>query len=65
MWFFRAVETNEGRWVCRRGRHHFDDHATLADAMAHLRGLAAHEGPVWLFAHHKDGRVTRVGEIRE
>ena len=63
MWFFRAMETIDGRWVCRHGRHHFDDHETLADALAHLRELAQPAGRAWLFAHYEDGEVTKVGEV--
>jgi hypothetical protein len=28
-WFYRAIETVQGRWECRHGAWVFDDHATL------------------------------------
>lgn len=57
-WFFRAIETGQGRWQCRHGSRLFDEHLTLAEALEHLRSLAAdREEDVQLFVHTRDGQV--------
>jgi hypothetical protein len=57
-WFFRAIETAQGRWECRHGARVFDEHLTLAEALEHLRSLAAdQQNAVQLFVHTRDGRV--------
>lgn len=57
-WFYRAIETADGRWECHHGSALFDDHPTLAEALAHLRSLAAScADAVELFVHDRDGRV--------
>jgi hypothetical protein len=57
-WFFRAIETAQGRWECHHGARMFDDHLTLADALEHLRALAAdQQEAVQPFVHTLDGRV--------
>lgn len=57
-WFFRAIETAPGRWECHHGTLVFDDHLTLAEAMEHLRAIAAdQQEAAELFVHTLDGRV--------
>jgi hypothetical protein len=57
-WFFRAIETAQGRWECHHGARVFDEHLTLADALEHLRGIAADQPEVAeLFVHTIDGQV--------
>jgi hypothetical protein len=57
-WFFRAIETAHGRWECRHGALLYDDHATLDDALDHLRSLIAGErSVVQVFVHPLDGEV--------
>jgi hypothetical protein len=57
-WFYRAIETVQGRWECRHGAWVFDDHATLEEALGHLRRLAADESSgVQVFVHTTDGQV--------
>jgi hypothetical protein len=63
-WFFRAIETAQGRWECRHGLLSFDEHSTLADALEHLRQLAGdHSEPVELFVHTLDGQVRQAGAL--
>lgn len=61
-WFFRAIETAQGRWECRHGALVFDEHLTLADALEHLRALAAEQSEAsQLFVHTLDGQVRWEG----
>ncbi len=40
-----------------------DRHASLNDALAHLRKLAGEEdAPAYIYAHWSDGRVELMGE---
>jgi hypothetical protein len=60
-WFFRAIETAQGRWECRHGSFSFDEHLTLADALEHLRELAGdHKDTAELFVHTLDGHVHQA-----
>jgi hypothetical protein len=63
VWFFRAIESEDGTWTCRHGRAVFDEHPTLEHALAHLHALARMEPPAALFAHWHDGRIEQVAEI--
>jgi hypothetical protein len=57
-WFFRAMETAEGRWECHHGARVFDEHLTLAEALEHLRALAAdQQEAAQVFVHTLDGQV--------
>jgi hypothetical protein len=57
-WFFRAIETAQGRWECHHGARVFDEHLTLADALEHLRAIVAdQEEAAQVFVHTLDGRV--------
>jgi hypothetical protein len=57
-WFYRAIETPEGRWECRHGARLFDDHTTLDQALGHLRALVAEQGSAGqIFVHDRDGQV--------
>lgn len=57
-WFFRAIETAQGRWECHHGACVFDEHPTLAEAMEHLRAIAAdQQEAAQLFVHTVDGQV--------
>jgi hypothetical protein len=60
-WFFRAIELTDGRWACRHGRHVFDTHAELSQALDHLRDLAAAAAPSELFVHRLDGSIEHLG----
>ena len=57
MWFFRAVQADDGQWSCRRGLQEFDRHPDLAAALDHIRDMAAGLPAVQFFVHHLDGRV--------
>jgi hypothetical protein len=62
-WFYRAVEAEDGTWSCQRGLTLVDEHASLNDALAHLRKLAGEEdAPAYIYAHWLDGRVGFMGE---
>lgn len=63
MWFFRAVETSKGVWVCSRGRQQFDTHESVAKAVEHLVELASKDAPALIFAHYMDGRVSKMLEV--
>ncbi|WP_151082598.1 hypothetical protein [Nocardioides cynanchi] len=57
-WFFRAIQSVQGTWACHHGVEVFDDHATLDEALAHLRVLAGELQPVGqIFIHTVDGEV--------
>ena len=61
--FYRANETAEGIWACRRGTVLVDTHASLNDALAHLVELAGEEpAPAYIYAHWLNGRVELMGE---
>jgi hypothetical protein len=61
-WFFRAIETANGRWECHHGARVFDAHVTLAEALEHLRVLATdQEEAAQLFVHTLDGQVRWEG----
>ena len=57
MWFFRAVQRDDGQWVCRRGLHEFDTHELLDSAVEHLLALASDFTPFEVYVHHLDGTV--------
>ena len=62
-WFYRAFETADGTWSCRRDLEPIDEHASLNDALAHLGKLADDEdGPAYVYAHWLDGRVELMGD---
>jgi hypothetical protein len=59
-WFLRAIQTAQGEWECHHGARVFDAHATLEDALEHLRSLASElEGIAEVFVHSLDGQVRR------
>jgi hypothetical protein len=61
-WFFRAMETAQGRWECHHGALVFDEHSTLDGALVHLRSLAAdYPEAAELFVHTRDGQVRSDG----
>jgi hypothetical protein len=61
-WFFRAMEMSEDRWECHYGACVFDEHPTLAEALEHLRAIAADQsGTAQLFVHTLDGEVRWEG----
>jgi len=41
LWFFRLLEREDGRRSCRRGRDEIGSDSGLADALSHIRSLAA------------------------
>jgi hypothetical protein len=62
-WFFRLIEQVDGRWACRWGREEFDTHAELAEAVDHMRVLAAAAQPAELIVHRLGGQVERFGAV--
>ena len=62
-WLYRAIGACDGTWSCQRGQTLIDRHASLNDALAHLRKLAGEEdAPAYIYAHWSDGRVELMGE---
>jgi hypothetical protein len=59
MWFFRAVQLEDGRWSCRRGIQEWDTHSHLDAALSHLFELAAPFKEASFFVHHLDGTIER------
>jgi hypothetical protein len=39
--FFRVIELHDGQWACRHGRHEYDSHPLLDEAIDHIAALAA------------------------
>ncbi|WP_045878562.1 DUF2188 domain-containing protein [Pseudofrankia sp. DC12] len=62
-WFFRAIELADGQWACRHGRHIYDTHSELSDALDHLRDLASAAAPAELFIHRLDGSIEHRGAV--
>lgn len=60
-WFLRAVEKQDGHWVCQHGLQIFDGHDGLHDAIRHLRNLAATMRPAELIVHRLDGTIENLG----
>ena len=58
-WFLRAIELDEGGWACRWSRTEFDRHASLKEALQHLRSLAQDLGEVDIFVHPIRGQPQR------
>jgi hypothetical protein len=48
-WAFRAIEIDDGRWSCRRGRDEYDTHELLKEAIEHLSNLASEHRPSEVF----------------
>lgn len=61
--FFRAIESEDGSWGCHHGRENFDRHASLEEALQHLRELARAKAPARLIAHFLDGRIEQMDVI--
>lgn len=59
-WFYRVVQQESGRWLCRFGLERFDEHQELAAAIAHCGRIAAGNRPALLFVHHRGGSVTCI-----
>jgi len=62
-WFFRVIEQDDGQWACRHGRHVYDSHPLLDQAIEHISAIAALQQPAELFVHRLDGRVERMGVV--
>jgi hypothetical protein len=62
-WFYRVVQQDQGRWVCRFGRERLDEHEDLVDAIGHCGAIAAGNRPARLFVHYLDGLVTCVASF--
>lgn len=60
-WFLRAIEQIDGRWSCQHGRHVYDVHEELHDALQHLRCIATTMQPAELIVHHANGIVENIG----
>lgn len=61
MWYFRVIETHDGRWACRRGRSVLDTHPDLGEAVEHITSVVAESRPARLFLHRLDGSVSDIG----
>ena len=61
VWFLRAIEQSDGRWACRHGRHLYDLHEELSDALEHLATIADTIGPAELIVHNLDGTIIHLG----
>ena len=59
-WFFRVVELDDGRWCCRWGRHVFDTHDELDDAVEHCQAIAADRPPAEVLLHRHGFPVQTV-----
>jgi len=60
-WYLHAVEDQDGRWSCQRGRTVFDEHADQASAVDHLKRIAMELGiTASIFAHPVNEVVERV-----
>ena len=61
-WHLHITEGEDGRWSCSHGRHHFDSHEDITEALDHLRTHAATLGGVARVIIHKlDGTIERLG----
>ena len=60
-WFLHATEQLDGRWACQHGRHTYDLHDELRDALQHLTAIAATMEPAELIVHYLKGTVVNVG----
>jgi hypothetical protein len=60
-WFLRAIEDDEGRWLCCHGRHVFDSHDQLDEAVAHLSVIAADVSPAETAVHYANGTIRWLG----
>jgi hypothetical protein len=56
-WYFRIIEQQDGRWLCRHGNAIFDAHDELPNAFDHIRELAASAQPAVLMVHRLDGSI--------
>lgn len=62
-WFVRAVEVDDGRWLCRHGMRVFDCHPSLDEALKHLRNIARRMcADTSIVVHHCDGRVEMAAD---
>jgi hypothetical protein len=50
-WFFHIVERDDGNWACRHGRHEYDAHRELRDAVEHITAIASDQRPAEIFLH--------------
>lgn len=62
-WYLRAIELEDGRWACRRGRDEYDLHADLDGAISHLHDLARDLGDAEVFVHPQEGPPARAAII--
>jgi hypothetical protein len=62
-WFFRVIESEDGRWSCRHGRLEFDRHDCLHDALFHMTAHAQSSAPSSVYVHHRDGRISNVANF--
>ena len=63
LWFFRVIESPDGRWACRRGRAEVDRHPEVDEALRHIRQIAAEHRPSQVWVHHLDGRVVLAADL--
>ena len=63
MWFFRVIELAPGVWACCHGILTFDTHPEMAQAVEHVRTLAAEKQPSALFVHRLDGTVRSLDAV--
>jgi len=60
---FRALQPDDGTWVCRQGRYDIDQHAERRQAVEHLRQLARSDPRrvVWV---HPLQKTTAADDIK-
>lgn len=63
IWYFRVIEFAPDKWVCRHGDLTFDTHREMAQAVDHIRTLAAGKQPAELFVHRLDGTTKNLGTV--
>jgi len=50
-WYFRVVQTDDGRWICQHGKDRYDTHATYEGAIDHITAIASQQRPADILAH--------------
>ena len=60
-WHLHAVQSDDGRWMCRHGLSVFDSHPDQPTAIDHLKQLAVELGhDTVIFVHALDRAVERI-----
>jgi hypothetical protein len=59
-WYFHIVELDDGRWACRHGSTEYHQHASLEQAVEHMRHVASEQAPGSIIVHRRDGTVDHL-----